>query len=105
MSNESESDRQGNSEFASKVDETVGRARRKVEETVGKAREAAERAREEVDERTAQLRDGYARVQDRARHTAGDITTFVEESPARAVLLAAAVGFLFGLLFRLGGRD
>lgn len=92
-------------DFGSKVDETVGRARRKVEETVGKARDAAERAREEVDERTAQLRDGYSRVQDRARHAAGDVTTFVEESPARAVLLAAAVGFLVGLLFRLGGRD
>ena len=100
MSDENESN-----DFGNKVDETVGRARRKVEETVDRAREAAERAREEVDDRAAQLRDGYSRVQDRARHAAGDITTFVEESPARAVLLAAAVGFLFGLLFRLGGRD
>lgn len=81
-------------------------AKGKMEETVEKAREAAGRAREQVDERAEQLRQGYERVEESVRHAADDFTGFVEDSPARAVLLAVAAGFVLGLISRgLGGRD
>ncbi|MDA8020325.1 MAG: hypothetical protein MPN21_23040 [Thermoanaerobaculia bacterium] len=78
----------------------------KVEETVQKAREAAGKAREQVDERAEQLRRGYERVEENVRHAADDFTAFVEDSPARAVLLAVAAGFVLGLISRgMGSRD
>lgn len=81
-------------------------AKATMEETVEKAREAAERAREHVDERAEQLRDGYGRVEEKVRHAADDFTAFVEDSPSRALLIAVAVGFVLGLISRgLGGRD
>ena len=81
-------------------------AKEKLEETVEKAKEAAGRAREQVDERAEQLREGYGRVEENLRHAADDFTAFVEDSPARAVLLAVAAGFVLGLISRgLGSRD
>lgn len=81
-------------------------AKDKMEEAAHKAKEAAARAREHADERAEQLRDGYDRVENNLRHAADEFTAFVEDSPARAVLLAAAVGFLFGLISRgFGSRD
>ncbi|MEM8931420.1 MAG: DUF883 C-terminal domain-containing protein [Acidobacteriota bacterium] len=56
--------------------------------------------RDDIDQRTAQLRDGYSRVQDKLQSRAGDLSRHVRENPGQAVLLAIGAGFLVGLLFR-----
>ena len=56
--------------------------------------------RDDIDQRTAQLRDGYSRVQDKLQSSAGDLSRHVRDNPGQAVLLAIGAGFLVGLLFR-----
>jgi ElaB/YqjD/DUF883 family membrane-anchored ribosome-binding protein len=43
---------------------------------------------------------GYDRAQERAGEVSSDLESFVQQHPGRAVLTAAGVGFLLGLLFR-----
>ena len=40
------------------------------------------------------------RTQDQAREWSRDLDDFVQDNPGRALLIAAAVGFVIGLLFR-----
>ena len=61
--------------------------------------------RDEIDERTAQLRDGYDRVQSNITRTAGDLSRHVRKHPGQAVLLALGAGFLVGLILRGRRRD
>lgn len=46
------------------------------------------------------LRQGYRQAEERARVFSGDVNDFVQTNPARAVLIAAGIGFLIGLLVR-----
>lgn len=48
------------------------------------------------------LRQGYRQAEERARVLSGDVNDFVLTNPARAVLIAAGIGFLIGLLVRRG---
>lgn len=50
------------------------------------------------------LRQGYLQAEERARRASGDVNDFVQSNPARAVLIAAGVGFLIGLLVRRAGE-
>jgi ElaB/YqjD/DUF883 family membrane-anchored ribosome-binding protein len=63
-------------------------------------RRGAEIARERASVTGDNLRQGYHRAEERARVFSGDVDDFVQENPARAVLLAAGIGFLIGLLAR-----
>ena len=51
------------------------------------------------------MREGY----DRARHDLddrlADANDYIRENPGKAVLIAAGVGFLFGLMFRSRDLD
>lgn len=46
------------------------------------------------------LRQGYRQAEERARVLSGDVNDFVQTNPGRAVLIAAGIGFLIGLLVR-----
>ena len=90
------------------VADKAGRARRAVEARVAEARDrwaeseraAATRAR--VDEAVEQLREGYSQVQGEVEGLVDDVTDYVRHNPGQAVLVAAGLGFLVGLLFRRG---
>ena len=100
-------------EATSKVKEKAGEASSKVKEKAGQvttvAREkysvAAERARHGYDVASERAREGYQK----ARKDLDDLTTnvneYVRDNPGKAVLIAAGVGFLIGLVFRGRSRD
>jgi ElaB/YqjD/DUF883 family membrane-anchored ribosome-binding protein len=83
-----------------RVSGDVGRRARRAGEDL---RRGAETARERYGETGEVLREGYGRAQEKARGMSSGVNAFVQESPGRAVILAAAVGFLVGLLVR--GRE
>lgn len=104
------------------IDEVVEQARERFTQVAGEVRErvqqagdtagkrarraaddlkrGAEIARERVAVTSDQLRQGYHEAEKRARGASRDVNDFVQENPARAVLMAAGIGFLVGLLVR-----
>ena len=78
----------------------TGGLQRKARDARFELRRGAERAREHYDEAGERLRVGYDRAQERAGEVSSDLESFVQQHPGRAVLTAAGVGFLLGLLFR-----
>lgn len=77
-------------------------------------RRGAERASAEIRRGTERAREGYRDVSETARETydkvrsdAGNLTRevgfYVRDNPGKALLIAAGVGFLLGLVMR--GRD
>lgn len=89
---------QARERFSRMAGEVRGRARR----TGDDLRRGAQIARERASVTGDTLRDGYQRAESRARVASSDVNDFVQENPGRAVLLAAGVGFLIGLLARRG---
>jgi ElaB/YqjD/DUF883 family membrane-anchored ribosome-binding protein len=86
---------------------------RRVSEDV---RRGAERARDELNRGTERARETYRTAADTARQRydqirsdAGNLTrevgAYVRENPAKALLMAAGVGFLLGLLVRRNDDD
>lgn len=87
---------QARERFSRVAGEVRGRARR----TGDDLRRGAQMARERASVTGDNLREGYHQVESRARVVSSDVNDFVQENPGRAVLLAAGVGFLIGLLAR-----
>lgn len=56
-------------------------------------------AEERYQQASVQLREGYGRVREDFDGAADDVNDYVRENPGRSVLIAAAAGFLLGLLF------
>lgn len=81
-----------------------GDVRRGAERATAEIRRGAERARESARGATEQARIGYERIRTDAGQVSRDVSNYVRENPARAVAIAAGVGFLLGLLARRG-RD
>jgi ElaB/YqjD/DUF883 family membrane-anchored ribosome-binding protein len=79
--------------------------RRGAERASAEIRRGAERARESYSDVADNARRGY----DKVRSDAGDLTRevgfFVRDNPAKALLIAAGVGFLLGLVARGRGDD
>ena len=84
-------------EVSERWHEAQAKARRQAEKVKEQVRETA---REQYSVRSEQLKDGYAKVQDNMSHYSNDLESFVRQNPGRAVLIAAAAGFLVGMLFR-----
>ena len=59
-----------------------------------------EAAREQYEVTSRQLRAGYTKVRDDVGTVVDDVTDYTRENPGRAILIAAAAGFIVGLLFR-----
>ncbi len=69
-----------------------------------KSRRAREAARERYQVASAQLQDGYSRVRKDVDYMVDDVNDFVRAKPGTSILIAAAAGFLLGLLLRPRGR-
>ena len=62
-------------------------------------------ARERYGVAAERARQGYDKARKDLDHLTQDVNEYVRDNPAKAVLIAAGVGFLIGLLFRGRGRD
>jgi ElaB/YqjD/DUF883 family membrane-anchored ribosome-binding protein len=90
--------------------------RRGAERASAEIRRGTERATAELRERTERARETYQdvadnarRQYDRVRSDAGNLTRevgfYVRDNPGKALLMAAGVGFLIGLVVRGRGDD
>lgn len=61
---------------------------------------ASEGARHGVDEARENLRHGYQRLREDSAGWSRDLESYVRVNPGRAVIFAAALGFVVGMLFR-----
>jgi ElaB/YqjD/DUF883 family membrane-anchored ribosome-binding protein len=64
---------------------------------------ASHAAREGYEETARNMREGYTRVRKDFDGLSHDVNEYVRDNPGKSVLMAAGVGFLIGLLFRVGG--
>ena len=111
--------RQKFSEVASEVEKKVkdigggaSKATQQVKETAEKAsaaaKESAERAsavaKEKYDVAREKVRYGYDKARKDIDHLTEDVNEYVRDNPGKAVLMAAGIGFVLGLLMR-GRRD
>jgi ElaB/YqjD/DUF883 family membrane-anchored ribosome-binding protein len=86
-----------------KVSEDV---RRGAERASQEIRRGAERARETYEEVAETAQKSYQRVRSEAGNASREVSLYVRDNPGKALLIAAGVGFLLGLLVRgRGGRD
>ena len=65
---------------------------------------ASEYARDRYGVASESLRDGYGRARKDLDKLQQDVTTYVQDNPGRAVLIAAAAGFFIGFLIRADRR-
>jgi len=90
--------------IAEEVKDRYDKVAHEVEEHAGKAsaelKRGAEVARKRYEEANAKLHETYDRTQERAEKWKGEIVDYVQEYPGRAIAIAAAAGFVIGVLFR-----
>lgn len=79
--------------------------RRGAERAKSELRRGAERARETYQGAAENARLSYERVRAEAGPVTQDVSAWVRDNPARSVLIAAGVGFLFGMLVRRNDDD
>jgi ElaB/YqjD/DUF883 family membrane-anchored ribosome-binding protein len=85
-----------------KVSEEVKRG---AERASSEIRRGAERARETYGEVAENAERSYQRVRSEAGNLSREVSLYVRDNPGKAVLIAAGVGFLLGLLARRRGGD
>lgn len=79
--------------------------RRGAERASGEIRRGAERARETYGEVSENAQRSYKRVRSEAGNLSREVSLYVRDNPGKAVLIAAGVGFLLGLVARGRGGD
>ena len=82
------------------TDEVSKRYERLSSDVRVKAEHASEAARERYDQAATTMREGYTKARKDLDGLAGDLNVYVRDNPAKAVLAAAGIGFLIGLVFR-----
>lgn len=87
-------------ELRGRYERATGGLQDKAKQARRELRDSARKAREHYDDAGERLRESYGRASDRAGEWGDDLEGFVQQHPGRAVLIAAGVGFLLGLLFR-----
>ena len=85
-----------------KVSEDV---RRGAERASDEIRRGAERARETYGGVTENAQRSYERVRSEAGNLSREVSLYVRDNPAKAVAIAAGLGFLLGLIARRRGGD
>lgn len=85
-----------------KVSEDV---RRGAERASGEIRRGAERARETYGEVAENAQRSYQRVRSEAGNLSREVSLYVRDNPGKAMVIAAGVGFLLGLLARRRGDE
>jgi len=86
---------------AEKASEELRHGAKKASEEL---RHGAKVAQQQYEKTTADLKVGYDRARQQAQGFGQDVSGYVNENPGKSVLIAAAAGFLVGLLFR-GSRS
>src|SRR5262245_9252517 len=84
-----------------KVSEDV---RRGAERASQEIRRGAERARDTYEEVSENAQRSYHRVRSEAGNLSREVSLYVRDNPGKALLIAAGVGFLLGLIVRGRGR-
>ena len=85
-----------------KVSDDVRRGAQKASEEI---RRGSERARVTYDEVTENAQRTFERARSEAGNLSREVSLFVRDNPGKAVLIAAGVGFLLGLVARGRGGD
>jgi len=86
-----------------KVSEDV---RRGAERASQEVRRGAERARETYEEVAENAQRTYQRARSEASNLSREVSLYVRDNPGKALLMAAGVGFLLGLIVRgRGGSE
>jgi ElaB/YqjD/DUF883 family membrane-anchored ribosome-binding protein len=85
-----------------KVSEDV---RRGAERASREIRRGAERARETYEEVAENAERAYRRARSEASNMSREVGLFVRDNPGKALLIAAGVGFLLGLMTRRRRRE
>ncbi len=87
------------------VSKDVRRGAERASEEIKKGYErASQSARESYDDASRSVRKGYKKVRKDFDGLSKDVNEYVRDNPGKSVLMAAAAGFVIGLLLR-GGRD
>ncbi len=84
--------------FESAAEELESRARLTQRELKRRAQEMGEAAREQYAKVATKVREGYLRARKGGEELSHDVADYVRENPGKSVLIAAAAGFLVGLL-------
>jgi ElaB/YqjD/DUF883 family membrane-anchored ribosome-binding protein len=92
--------RQATQDVRRGAERVTDEVRRSAERVTDEVRRGAEVARERYDEAAENLRLGYERVRTQATDVGTQVNTYVRENPGKSVLIAAAAGFLLGLVVR-----
>lgn len=79
--------------------------RRGAERATAEIRRGAERARESYADVADNARRGYDKVRSDAGDLSREVGFYVRDNPGKALLIAAGVGFLLGLIARGRGDD
>ena len=87
---------------SSRVKEKAGEATSRVKE---KAEQVSTVAREQYGVAAQRARQGYDKARKDLDHLTQDVNEYVRDNPGKAVLIAAGVGFLIGLVFRGRSHD
>ena len=85
-----------------KVSEDV---RRGAERASDEIRRGAERAKETYEEVSENAQRSYQRVRSEAGNLSREVSLYVRDNPGKALLIAAGVGFLLGLIVRGRGES
>lgn len=79
--------------------------RRGAERASAEIRRGTERARETYQDVADNARRGYDKVRSDAGNLSREVGFYVRDNPGKALLIAAGVGFLLGLIARGRGDD
>ena len=79
--------------------------RRGAERASAEIRRGSEKAREGYQELADNARRGYDKVRSDAGNLSREVGFYVRDNPGKALLIAAGVGFLLGLIARGRGDD
>jgi ElaB/YqjD/DUF883 family membrane-anchored ribosome-binding protein len=93
-------------EVQSKYKKASEDVRRGAERASQEVRRGAERARETYEEVAENAQRTYQRARSEASNLSREVSLYVRDNPGKALLMAAGVGFLLGLIVRgRGGRE
>ena len=90
------------SEVTENLGKGAGSASTKVKEKAGQVSTVA---RERYGVAAERAKQGYDKARKDLDHLTQDVNEYVRDNPGKAVLIAAGIGFLIGLIFRGRGHD
>lgn len=92
-------------EMADKIGEAAAHAKEKVSEAASGARKKFDKAGKSMKSAASQAKNKYGEVREKVgsadyQGMTNDLRSYVRNNPGKAIIIAAGVGFLIGLLLR-----